>query len=64
MHFVKLILVAIAIEFMCSIGVLEKEKPKASALKVKMESIQLNKENDQKIMTEVPASTPIQIKIQ
>ena len=64
MHFVKLILVAIAIEFMCCIGVLEKEKPKASVSKVKIELIQLNKENGQQIMTEVPASTPIQIKIQ
>ncbi len=64
MHFVKLILFAIAFEFMCCIGVLEKEKPKAPASEVKIESISFIKENDQKIMTEVKKSTPIHIRIQ
>ncbi len=64
MYFVKLILVAIAFEFMCCIGVMEKEKPEVSTFKVKIESIQLEKENDQNIVTEVSDTTPMQIRIQ
>ena len=64
MHFVKLILFAIAIEFMCCLGVIEKEERESQTSVVKVETIDPVHENDQKSIQEGTKPIPIKISIQ
>jgi hypothetical protein len=64
MHFVKLLIIAIALEFMCSIGVIEREQPKAIPAKVEIESVDLQIGKGDKEAAEAHAATPIHIRIQ
>jgi|GEM_PF-3320638 len=64
MHFIKILLLAIAIELMCCFGVMEKEKPVSKTSAISIEKTDQEKIIDQKKIKEVSASTPIQISIQ
>jgi hypothetical protein len=61
MHFIKILLLAIAVELLCCFGVIEKEKSSSVTPPISIEKTGPDTIIDQKSTKAVSAGTPIQI---
>lgn len=61
MHFIKILLLAIAVELLCCFGVIEKEKSSKTTAPVSIEKTNQDTIIDEKNTKAVSAGTPIQI---
>lgn len=64
MHFIKILLLAIAVELLCCFGVIEKEKSPPATPAISIEKADQDTIIDKKKSKVVPTGKPIQITVQ